>query len=457
MFRMAGLWIDRVWMKHFATTRAYFYLATCAATNLIHGVLPTVLPIWLLGAIPSHQYATLLIIEGIAQLVATLLLSPASDRYGPASVLLVGECCFAGLLGAALLLVSRGISDWAAWASYFMASGVIKGLLFSAQSTVIVRMTPAETLERVLGWEMVALTFGRLAGPALAALALAAWTPAHALAWVTPAWIFAWLIQVFVLFDLAKTTEKGQEVKIARKTATALAAGMRWIDEIRAGARQRFDLLTERWLLLQAAAELLFIVPAFGFGLALAIHRSDWPASTLGWAQTCCGAGLLAAHLSGERLCKRYDRWRVSQVSGYLVGFSLPGMAAALEARQFFALCGSGFAANVALGIRIFCGRAHRRVALPRRLQARFAALHGVANALAAQAGNAWAAVVCQSVGVSGWYVLAGAALLPLTLATRWIPAWRELLALSVVEAQGFYRRRWPLVCGADEAPPRDT
>lgn len=289
-------------MNRPALARAHAYLAADALASLIHGVLPTVLPVWLLGGMHPDRYAALLIAEGISYLVAVPLLSPASDRYGPVRVVFAGELCFAALLAVALTLVSSGTTSMAGWLPYFIASGLIKGLLFPAQATVIQRITPTDALERMLGWESVAMTFGRLTGPTIAALALAAWSPAHALAWVTAAWLMVWLVQMFVLFELAITVEGGRTRNFSQMPVTFLDAGKDWLSDVQSGARTRFNLLTERWLLFQAAGELLFVVPAFGFGLALAIHRSEWSNSPLGWAQACCGAGMLLANLSGDHL-----------------------------------------------------------------------------------------------------------------------------------------------------------
>lgn len=417
-------------------------MASHAVASLIHGVLPAILPMCLLDAMPAGRYAALLVVGGLVQVAAVPLLSPASDRFGPARVVLFGEMCFAALLAVALTLVARGSSDFLAWSLYFGASGAITGLLIPAQGVMVQHLTDTRTLERALSWESVAQTVGRLTGPVAAATALALATPVKALGWVFALWLFTWAVHVVVLLRLAK--------EASSEPTPLLAFGSyrdsidRWLADIRAGARVRWRLKTERWLVIQASAELLFIVPAFGFCLALAIHHSNWPISSLGWTQASCGAGLVLANAFGEQVCRRVDRWWLSQLSGYGVGLGLMMMSFALTAQSLVLLAFAAFFANLCLGIRIFCGRAQRRVALPRAWLARFAAIHVVLNTLAAQTGIALGALADGKMELTTWYALAGLIILPLTWSTRWIPGWRALLSCSPDQAQGRYEREWP-------------
>lgn len=426
------------------TQRAYKYLLTSAVVSLIYGILPVLLPLWLLSTITADRYAMLLILEGAMQLIAVPLFSPATDRYGAPRVLLSAELCFAALLGVAVALTTFGVGLFAAWCAFFVASGLIKALMFPAQAVIVQHITPPHSLERILGWESAASSACRLTGPVIAGVALLVATPAVALLCLASGWLLIWFIQLAMLFNLARAPIN--RTTSPQMKTTLVGALARWKNDVREGWLIRMKLRPERWLLLQAAAELFFIVPAFGFGIAFIATQSNagWASSSLAWALASCGAGMVLANLAGERICRRYDRWLVSQIFGYGVGVGLIGIAIALRINSLLAFCLMAFVANFALGLRIYAGRAQRRVALPRELQGRFIAVHSVANTVAAQTGNALAAVVFLHGTTDLWYLIAGAAILPLTVASRWIPSWRQLLSLSVAEANGFYLRRWP-------------
>jgi MFS family permease len=411
------------------------YLAGHAVATVVKSIIPVLLPLCLLDMMPAQQYAALLVVGGLGQLLAVPLLSPASDRFGPARVLLLGECVFAMLLLLAVVLVAVGSKSLAAWAGYFVLSGLVQGLMIPAQSVIVQQMSPPEALERSLGWDATVNQVGRLAGPAVAALLLVTSAPQGALKILLAVWLLPWATHLMILLRVAAAE--------GRRPSPQTSAQAWWRDA-RDGARARWRVLTERWLLFQATAELLIIVPAFGLFLALAVHQSLWGDSALGWLQASCGCGIVLATAAGPTLYRRSNRWALSQLSGYATGVSLAAMGGALATGSLWLCCAAAFIANLCLGIRIFGGRVQRRVALPMPWVARFAAIHVLANSLAAQAGNAAGGLLADRIDLVYWYVLGGLLLFPLTWLARLIPGWKELINLPAQEATGEYARRWP-------------
>lgn len=367
-------------------------------------------------------------------MVSAPLLSPATDRYGSAHVLIFGEGLYLLNLFLAAGLVMSGVGSVAAWAIFFAASGAINGLLMPAQATVVQSLIKEDDLPRYLAREQAVSLSGRLIGPSIAALMLSAYAPQQSFLWVIGLWAAVWMIHGLLLLQIVRYERSCSARRLISSKTFAT-----WMREVRDGFVTRWRLVTERWLMAQVALELFIVVPAFSMNLALIVTTMHWEPSSLGWMQTACGAGMVLANLFAVRAARTIGEWRLAQGSGYVCAAAFLLMWIAVQASSP-ALAGSAaFVANLALGLRIACGRAQRRVAIPREFLGRFAATHAVVNALAAQAGNAAAAASFAGLGAAAWYAIGGAVFAVAVLATPLIPGWRTLVCMTVDEAKGFY------------------
>ncbi|KAF1049158.1 MFS transporter [Xylophilus sp.] len=413
---------------------AKVYLATYGASGAILSALPVFLPLILLDRLAAATYASLLVMSGLVTLVLVPLLGPATDRYGSARVLIVGEGLFLGNLLFGCVLVAAARAPVAGWAVHYALSGALGALMMPARATVIQALVPEASLARYLGFESAVSVSGRLFGPTLAGAWMIAARPSDGYFAVVAVWCMLWLVHVALLRSLLKTR--------AGAGAARPAALAGWLREAGAGLALRWRLRTERWLTVQAGIELFAIVPAFSMNLALAVKALGWGNVWLGWLQAGCGLGLVGANLVAGRITDRWGSWRTAQAAGTACVAAMFATAAYVAGSQPWGACVAVCIANFAIGLRIFCGRAQRRVALPKEYLGRFAASHALVNALAAQLGNALAAVAFAALGAASWYVIGALAFGLAVAMTGLIPDWRILMSLPVAQARGFYGTR---------------
>jgi MFS family permease len=416
---------------------ARIYLTTYGVSGAVLSAIPVFLPLMLLDRMPAAAYASLLVVAGLVHMVLVPLLGPATDRFGSARVLVLAEGLYLLNLLFACFCVWGGYSSMAIWAMFYASSGAISALMSPAQATIVQALVPEASLSRYLGIEQAVSVSGRLIGPSLAGLWMITSSPDAGLQAAVGAWLAIWLLHAVVLLTIvrsgviATSSENGGE-----------GALQRWFGDAREGLLARWRLHTERWLTFQTGVELFIIVPAFSLNLALVVKASSWSSAWLGWLQAACGFGLVAANLMAERFTERFGTWRSAQVSGYVCGASMLAAAAAAALQNPLALCACVLVANYSLGLRISCGRAQRRLAIPKEFLGRFAASHALVNSLAAQFGNAAAAVSFAHFGGAGWYVAGAIGFCIVVAASPLIPDWKLLLSLRLEEAKGFYARR---------------
>lgn len=422
---------------------AQIYLASYGVSGAILSALPVFLPLILLERLDAATYASLLVLSGLVNMALVPVLGAATDRYGSARVLIVGEgLFFANLLLACLLVWTQQAAVWR-WGLYYAVSGAIGALMMPARSTLIQSLVPEGSLARYLGFESAVATSGRLFGPMLAGAWMIA-APASAGFFAAVAvWFCVWWVHLGILFSLLKTQAGAQAKTQAASAGRARPVGLGgWLREAGSGLALRWTLRTERWLTCQMGVELLVIVPAFSMNLALAVKSLAWGDAWLGWLQAGCGLGLVGANLVAGRIAERWGSWRTAQTAGYVCVAAMLVTALCVAGSQPLAACVAVFAANFGIGVRIYCGRAQRRLAIPREYLGRFAASHSLVNSLAAQGGNALAAVVFSALGPACWYFIGALAFGIAVALTGFIPDWRTLMSLRAEDARGFYERR---------------
>jgi hypothetical protein len=415
------------------------YLASNTAGYLLGGALPLLLQILVLGRYSTGFLAICTFAGGVVRLVGTPLLAPLVDRHGSARLLVVTD--LAALLAGLLLLLamSLGIDGRLAWLAYFVTLGVVSALAAPAEALFLQDLVPVAKLGDIISFDSAAMTAARFVGPMICGTTLLWLRPERSFATFTACGFLLLVTHAWII----RRTGVGARIAGQVRASTGIQA---WYEDVCEGFLIRLRLRTEACLLVHAALELAVVIPTFGIMLPILVQRAGWPFAWVGWIEGTAGLGLLIGSLGATPLARRIDEWTLAQVAGLGLALAFGAAAWAVHARLPIMVAGALAVAHGCLGLRMFCGRARRRVAIPKRVLGRFVAAFASIAAISGQLGVVAAATVTPIIGVEGWFVASGITTLALTLWLRSIPSWRELLTVPIEEADEFYVRRHPKI-----------
>jgi MFS family permease len=349
---------------------------------------------------------------------------------------------FITLSTAALFLVAAIVAfgvgmTLISWSVFFLVYGMLEATGLALQSSILQKLVSPEELPKVLSIEQVAINVGRTAGPLLAVVPLSFLGAPRAFIALSLILVFALIFQAIVFRTLkphvdhvaAMTTPIPNSVQTIRS----------WMTQAMAGLKLRWDISTEKFLSAQTALELFIVVPAFGVMLTFAADRVNWGTSGVGYLVSACGFGLLLGGLAATSKTIERHQWQLVLATGYGMVAALLSTAFAIGMPNIYLACASLFAANFLLSLRIYCGRAQRRLAIPRDVVASYVTAHIAINSISAKLGLAFGALLMTSMGPIQIYVFYALLLLIVVLPSPFIPRWRDLITSSPAQAKSFY------------------
>ncbi|MET0518679.1 MAG: MFS transporter, partial [Burkholderiaceae bacterium] len=368
--------------------------------------------------------------------VALPLLSPLGDRL-PKRRLIAGGLALMALEALLLAgLAQAGIYRLGWVMALELAAVVAMAVIMPASFSIVAELLPGHQLTEGLGLQKSAQALGRLLGPALGGLVLAAAGTAAAL------WLHALLLLLASGLAL--------RIKAAPPQAHA-AADKHWLADLKAGLLAKWRIPLERGWTFVSFLVMIFFTPAIGMLVPLKVQSLGLSAVWLGACEAGLSLGMLLGSLGGSVwLSQRVGRFNASYGAILLEGLSMLVIGWSRQPLLIvlcFALLG-GCIATVQM-----VGQTHRMLAMPQAFRARMTAVNMMVMQVAGVLGPGLAGLSLlhgridgiQGIGgVDAVYVLFGAELFLVGLGYRLVPGYREFLNLPHAQAEGRYARDYP-------------
>lgn len=370
----------------------------------------------------------------LVSLVAVPLLSPLGDRFPKARVIAFAMGCFAA---AAMLL-----AWWVGARGYRLdvvlmiqaVPMIAMAVVQPASTSLAAELVPAGGLQQALNWQQGAQSTGRLIGPAIGGAMLAAAGTASTLR------LHAALMVVAAALAL----------RLPRIERDAGAQRSGWWSELRDGLKANWAIPLERGWMAANFVSWIFIFPALTMLVPLKVQSLSLSAWWLGLCEVMLSLGVLLGALGGANwLIGRFGRFntRVASATAQGLALAVAGITEhPLVLVGAFAIVGLGSSAMTLVGLT------HRTLARPVAFRTRMSAGSILTTQVAASMGPAIAGLALHAWTVQWVYlafgVLGAAAALSLAL----VPGFREFMALSHDEVNGWYGRAHPEAFGHGRA-----
>lgn len=358
--------------------------------------------------------------------IALPLLSPLGDRW-PKRQLIAGGLALMALEALLLAgLAQAGIYRLGWVMALELASVVAMAVIMPASFSIVAELLPGHQLTEGLSLQKSAQALGRLMGPALGGLVLAAASTAAAL------WLHALLLLL----------ASGLALRIKAAPPRAAAADKHWLADLKAGLLAKWHIPLERGWTFVSFLVMIFFTPAIGMLVPLKVQSLGLSAVWLGACEAGLSLGMLLGSLGGSVwLSHRIGRFRASYGAILLEGLSMLVIGWSHQPLLIvlcFALLG-GCIATVQM-----VGQTHRMLAMPQAFRARMTAVNMMVMQVAGVLGPGLAGLSLLHGRVDGVYLLFGAGLFLVGLGYRWVPGYREFLDLPHAQAEGRYARDYP-------------
>jgi MFS family permease len=390
------------------------------------------LPWWIAEQGGAHDLALYGVVTSALAVLAMPALSPLGDRLSKRRVLMLGLGLF--LIAALLLLALAGLGH------YHLGVVLVIGLLavlanamvMPATLAIVPDMVPAAKIPAALGLQKSAQAIGRMVGPALGGMVLAAAGMVAAFA------SYAALLLVALL-----------AASRIRLSASARPASTRsWSHDLRAGLSAKWRVPLDRYWTLSGALMMVFFLPALGMMVPLRVRSLGLSAAWLGACEAALSAGMLlgAAWLAawaGQRLGRLRAMFAALVLSG--VGLLAIGLV-----RQPVVLMLLFAVTGACLVTTQLVGQTHRLLAVPDAFRARISAVNIMTSQIAGSLGPALAGVLLTHLDTGQVYGVLGGGFLAGTLALRAVPGLGDFLALDHDAAKGWFARQHPAAYGKE-------
>lgn len=365
------------------------------------------------------------VVSALTSVAGTLLLSPLGDRH--AKRVLIGAGLFAYALGATGLALMATLHAYRLPALLALSAvGVLAMALINPLSVSLVsELVPAASLPDAISLQQGAQSTGRLIGPTIGGLLLAAAGIATAL------WLHAALLALAGFFALQLP-----------RTHTARARQRSWWTELREGLRANWAIPIERSWTLVNGLGWLFLLPAFTMLVPLKVQSLHGSAIWLGLCEASLSLGMLVGALGlSSWVVRRAGRYR-TRVGGAVlqgVGLALVGFTHS----PWLMLVGF-MTAGVTNSAIALVGLTHRTLARPPAFRARMFASSSMTIQLAGSLGPAAAGAALLHWPVQWVYTVFGLAAGAASLALAFVPGFKAMMALEPHEVDGWYGRAYP-------------
>lgn len=383
-------------------------------------------PWWVVHEGGATQLAIYAVGLAAGSFIALPLLSPLGDRVAKRQLIAGGLLLMA--LEAVVLagLAQLGIYHLAWVMGLELVAVIAMAAIMPASFSIVAELLPAEQLTEGLGLQKSAQALGRLMGPALGGLVLAAANTAAAL------WLHALLLLLAA----------GLAARIKAPAPARPAVEKHWLADLRAGLVAKWKIPLERGWTFVSFLVMIFFTPAIGMLVPLKVQSLQLSAVWLGACEAGLSAGMLVGSLGGSVwLARRVGRFNASFCAILIEGLCM--VVIGLTHRPLlmvlaFALLG-GCIATVQM-----VGQTHRMLAMPQAFRARMTAVNMMVMQVAGVLGPGLAGMVLLRGSVDSAYWLFGLGLFLVGLGYVLVPGYREFLNRPHAQAEGLYARDYP-------------
>ncbi|HET7868060.1 MAG TPA: MFS transporter [Burkholderiaceae bacterium] len=387
-----------------------------------------VLPWWIAqegGAADLALYGTAL---SAISFIGMPLLSPLGDRHAKRRLIAIGLAAFALATTAIAGVASLGHYHLGALIGLQMVPVLAMAVILPTSASLSAELVPAASLSQALSAQQSAQSLGRMIGPALGGVVLAAVGTALTL----------WM-QGLLLLAAAALASRLPSRDMQASAGQPRAA---WWADLRAGVKANWAIPLERGWILVNGVSWMFLFPAFTLLVPLKVQSLGLSAVWLGFCEAALSLGMLAGALGlSAWWARRQGRYATRVTAALLQGCAL-GVAGLSEHPGV--LVAAFAVAGLANSAVVLVGMTQRMLARPLAFRARMAAGTIMTAQMAATLGPALAglalthwpvATVHASFGVLGAIASLGLAV---------VPGFRAFMALDAAEVEGWYGRAYP-------------
>lgn len=384
-------------------------------------------PWWIVQKGGARDLAIFAATQAIASFIALPALSPLGDRYSKRNLIAGGLCCM--LLEAVLMafIAQTGYYHFPLVCALGVAGVTAMAVIMPASFSIVADVLPPAQLTDGLGFQKSAQAIGRMIGPALGGVMLAAAGTAATL------WMHAGLLAVACMCASRI---------VAPAPSREVSAQRRWLDELRAGLAAKWHIPMERGWTFVSFLVMIFFTPGIGMLVPVKIHSLQLSGAWFGACEAALSVGLLFGAMGGAIwLAERVGRFQASFSAILCEGLCLAIMGLT---HSPVVLVFAFFLFGACVSTVQMVGQTHRMLAMPAEFRSRMTAVNMMVMQVGGIIGPAIASGGLGIMSVDGVYLAFGIALLCVGLGYTLVPGYREFLSLSHDDAKDHYARKHP-------------
>lgn len=419
-------------LKHRLTLSGAPFLALMAsdALTLMSMMVGMVaVPWWIVQHGGAGHLAVYGVTLGCASFLSIPLVAPFGDRIPKRQLIAAGLCAYAAEAVALAVLATNQLYSLPLLIALEIIPVLAISVIVPAMATLAAELVPPEQLSSALGLQKSAQAAGRLLGPALSGVLLAAFPIAIAL------WAHALLLGVSILL--------AARLPLTPCSAAHDGAGLpRWWRDLKAGLRANLRIPLERNWTLVNFLSWIFSGPAFGMLVPVKVKSLGLSGAWLGACEAALSLGMLAGALGGANwLIARYGRYHTRIVAAASRGILL---AVAGFTHQPVVLVVCFLLAGIGNSAEVLVGMTHRTLARPPAFRSRMASTGMMITQVASAMGPALAGVALLHAPVDLVYGVFGVLAAFSALLLVRVTGFRDFMALDHHEVTNWYGKHYP-------------
>ncbi|KPC49288.1 MFS transporter [Amantichitinum ursilacus] len=416
---------------------SFRHLLSCdGLTQLTVMIGQLALPWWIIHAGNTADLATYGVVLAAVVLIGMPLLSPLGDRFAKRN-LICGAMGWYAVHAAALAWLAGRSQYHGGWLLALAASQELAFCLYMpAASSIAAELVSSADLPLALNLQKGAESAGRLLGPALAGITLAAWGTAATL------WIHAALLVAAMLLALKIPT--GQRARDHVRNG--------WWPELKAGMAPAWRVPVERGWLLVNTVSWLFMYPAISMLVPVKVKALGLSSVWLGTCEAAVSVGMLLGTLGlSQRIVNRVGRFYARVGGGVSMGLTLAVVGFTAHP---YVMTLAFFLTGLGSSVTTLVGLTHRTLARPPAFRGRMSSAGFAITQVASTLGPALAGVALLHWAITPVYVVFGLLTAVTSSWLAWVPGFRHMMQLNHIEVDNWYGRNWPHVFAAADPMP---
>jgi MFS family permease len=426
---MAGMPLPRLFKSPVPGGSFHWLLWSDALTLLSTMVGQVALPWWIAQSGGARDLAIYGVAVSAMSIVMLPLLSPLADRHPKRSLMVAGLLGFALATGAMAVVASLAHYRLGLVLAIAGVSVMADALVLPAISSIVTELVPPTGLTRALGLQQTAQASGRLVGPAIAGVVLAAVGTAPTL------WLGALLLLGAAL--VATRLPRPPRSRVAH-------AARKWSTEFRVGMRVNWAIPMERGWVLCNFVSAIVLLPCFTMLVPLKVQSLGLSATWLGACEAGLSLGMVLGSLGlAERWTRAQGRFATRFTSSAAMGLALAVAGWTTEPRLLVA---SFVVAGLCNSATTLVGKTHRMLARPLAFRARMVAASIMTTQVSQTLGPAVAGLALAHAGIRSVFLMFGLLSAASALGLFLIPGFRSFMALDHEQVDNWYGRTYPHV-----------